>query len=101
MLRDQISPGQARNLANMLVFHGKRAIMFPSRGFMSNNVPKHELDTTDRKILRALQDDAGISNVDLARKVALSPSPCLRRVQRLEELGVIRRRVTLLEPAAV
>jgi Lrp/AsnC family leucine-responsive transcriptional regulator len=62
---------------------------------------KQEFDVTDRKILKILQDDAGISNVELARRVALSPSPCLRRVQQLEELGVIRRRVTLLEPAAM
>jgi len=64
-------------------------------------MPDHELDSTDRKILRILQDNAAISNVELARKVGLSPSPCLRRVQRLDELGIIRRRVTLLEPGAL
>jgi len=64
-------------------------------------MPNHELDSTDRKILRILQDNAAISNVELARKVGLSPSPCLRRVQRLDELGIIRRRVTLLEPGAL
>lgn len=68
---------------------------------MRDDMPKHEPDSTDRKILKILQDDAAISNVDLARRVALSPSPCLRRVQQLEELGIIRRRVTLLEPAAM
>ena len=68
---------------------------------MRDDMPKHELDSTDRKILKILQDDAAISNVDLARKVALSASPCLRRVQQLEERGIIRRRVTLLEPAAM
>lgn len=62
---------------------------------------KREIDSTDRKILRILQENAGISNVNLARRVGLSPSPCLRRVQQLDEAGIIRRRVTLLEPAAV
>jgi len=62
---------------------------------------ERELDASDRKILRILQENAAISNVALARRVGLSPSPCLRRVQQLDELGFIRRRVTLLEPSAV
>ncbi len=62
---------------------------------------KREIDSIDRKILRILQENAAISNVNLARRVGLSPSPCLRRVQQLDEAGIIRRRVTLLEPAAV
>src|SRR5580704_8204553 len=66
-----------------------------------NQVPGRELDAADRKILRILQENATISNVALARRVGLSPSPCLRRVQQLDELGFIRRRVTLLEPSAV
>ncbi len=64
-------------------------------------MPSRALDSVDRKILRILQDDAAVSNVDLARKVGLSASPCLRRVQRLEEEGIIHRRVTLLEPGSV
>lgn len=62
---------------------------------------KKTLDSIDLKILRHLQDDATVPNVALARKVGLSPSPCLRRVQMLEEQGIIRQRVTLLDPAAV
>ncbi len=59
------------------------------------------LDTIDRAILTALQEDARMSNAALARRVGLSPSPCLRRVRELEAAGVIRRFVALLEPAAV
>lgn len=54
------------------------------------------LDETDRRILRVLQRNARISNVDLANEVGLSPSPCLRRVKLLEESGIIERFVTVL-----
>jgi DNA-binding Lrp family transcriptional regulator len=59
------------------------------------------LDQIDLKILRRLQDQARISNVELADDVGLSAAPCLRRVRALEEAGVIRKYVTLLEPGAV
>jgi Lrp/AsnC family transcriptional regulator, leucine-responsive regulatory protein len=59
------------------------------------------LDDIDCRILEVLQDDARISNVDLAARVGLSPSPCLRRVRDLEERGVVRRYVALLDPGAV
>ncbi|MFN2378484.1 MAG: Lrp/AsnC family transcriptional regulator [Candidatus Binatia bacterium] len=59
------------------------------------------LDGIDRRILEVLQDDARISNVDLAARVGLSPSPCLRRVRDLEERGIVRRYVALLDPGAV
>src|SRR5882762_1495535 len=48
-----------------------------------------ELDQIDRRIIRALQDDGRMSNLDLAAQVGLSPTPCNRRVKRLEEAGVI------------
>lgn len=48
------------------------------------------LDQQDRNIIAILQQDARISNVDLAARVNLTPGPCLRRVQRLEACGVIR-----------
>jgi Lrp/AsnC family leucine-responsive transcriptional regulator len=60
-----------------------------------------ELDAIDRKILARLQDDARIPNVELSDAVGLSPAPCLRRVRTLEEKGVIRKHVTLLDPSAV
>jgi|SRR5579862_2300380 len=47
------------------------------------------LDIFDRKILEALQSDGRLSNVELANRIGLSPSPCLRRVKRLEAEGVI------------
>jgi Lrp/AsnC family leucine-responsive transcriptional regulator len=61
-------------------------------------MPEINMDATDWAILRRLQEDARISNVDLARAVHLSPSPCLNRVRVLEESGVIDRYVTLLDP---
>ena len=60
-----------------------------------------EPDTTDWKILALLQSDARTSNVDIARKVGLSPSPCLNRVRALENSGYISRYVTLLDPLRV
>ena len=55
------------------------------------------MDTIDFRILERLQQDARISNVELARAVNLSPSPCLARVRALEEDGTIARYVTLLD----
>jgi DNA-binding Lrp family transcriptional regulator len=60
-----------------------------------------ELDAIDRRILLALQRDGRLQNVDLAREIGLSPSPCLRRVRLLEEAGVIERYVAVLDPAKV
>ena len=59
------------------------------------------LDAIDRRILGALQDDARIANNELAARVGLSPAPCLRRVRALEESGVIRKHVSLVDPGAV
>ena len=59
------------------------------------------LDAIDRRILAVRQDNARMSNAELAREVGLSASPCLRRVRALEESGVIRRYVSLLDQAAV
>jgi DNA-binding Lrp family transcriptional regulator len=60
-------------------------------------MPQAALDRIDQKILHTLQEDARVSNAELARAVGLSPSPCLRRVQRLEKEGVIRRYVALVD----
>jgi DNA-binding Lrp family transcriptional regulator len=60
-----------------------------------------QLDATDRSILNELQAMGRISNQDLAQRVHLSPSACLRRVKALEEAGVIDRYVALLNPRAL
>ncbi len=60
-----------------------------------------ELDRIDRRILNVIQQDARISNADLAREVDLSPSPCWRRLKALQEAGVIRQHVSLLDADAV
>jgi Lrp/AsnC family leucine-responsive transcriptional regulator len=52
-------------------------------------MPKSDLDGIDRRIIAELQADGRLSNVDLADRVGLSPSPCLRRVRRLEREGYI------------
>ena len=59
--------------------------------------PKH-LDTIDRNILNVLQHQGRIANVELARQVGLSPSPCLERVKRLEEQGYITGYYAQLDP---
>ena len=61
-------------------------------------MPDSSLDEIDSRILTALQENARISNVDLAERVGISPSPCWRRVRELEQKGVIARYVTLLDP---
>lgn len=60
-----------------------------------------DLDATDLRILKVLQEDANISNVELARKINLSASPTLARVKNLESSGVISRYVGLVDPAAL
>jgi Lrp/AsnC family leucine-responsive transcriptional regulator len=64
-------------------------------------MPKQTLDDLDRKILQHLQRDGRMSLADLAEKVGLSPSPCLRRVRTLERDGVIARYVAVLDQRAV
>ena len=59
------------------------------------------MDRIDRKILEILQENSQINNIELAERVALSPSPCLRRVKLLEESGIIKKQVALLDEAAL
>ena len=61
-------------------------------------MPSPTMDAIDINILDQLQGNAAMSTVELARKIGLSPSPCLARVRTLLETGVISRQVTLLDP---
>lgn len=64
-------------------------------------MPAITLDKTDIKILQVLQEDGRLTNVELSERVALSPSPCLRRLKQLEDAGIIYKYAALLSPAAV
>ena len=66
-----------------------------------HKTPELSLDAVDRRILTALQEDASLTNVGLAARVGLSPSPCLARVRQLEEAGIIVKRVALLDPLKI
>ena len=59
------------------------------------------LDRIDRKLLRELQADGRATNVELAERVSLSHTPCLRRVRKLEAKGVIKRYTAIVDPEAV
>lgn len=60
-------------------------------------MPQTSLDRTDKLILNALQRDGRLTNQELSEKVALSPSPCLRRVRRLERDGYISKYVAVID----
>ncbi len=62
---------------------------------------KNQLDARDLQILSILQQDAMTPVVEIAERIGLSTTPCWRRIQKLEAEGVIRRRVALLDPAAL
>jgi DNA-binding Lrp family transcriptional regulator len=63
--------------------------------------PPTPLDAADRRILRVIQEDAGLQNQELAERVGLSPSSCHRRVKAMEESGVIRGYVALVDGKAI
>jgi DNA-binding Lrp family transcriptional regulator len=65
---------------------------------MQSTGARPQLDAIDRQILAELQADGRLSNVQLAERVHLSPSACLRRVKQLEDSGVIAQYVALLNP---
>lgn len=68
---------------------------------MRSELAEAKLDSIDRAILRLLQGEGRLSNLELAQRVHLSPSACLRRVKVLEERGVIAQYVALVNPRAV
>jgi Lrp/AsnC family transcriptional regulator len=67
---------------------------------ITDHVSRHimtDLDTTDRAILRLLSKDASLSLNDIADKVGLTATPCWKRIKRMEEMGIIRARVAVLD----
>src|SRR5215470_4493750 len=76
-------------LANYAIQALSNAMFRPWRSLEMQIMPESDLDTIDRRIIAELQADARLSNVALADRVGLSPSPCLRQVKRLEQAGVI------------
>jgi Lrp/AsnC family transcriptional regulator, leucine-responsive regulatory protein len=68
---------------------------------MPPRTPEVQLDAIDRALLRELQHDGRVSNIELAGRVHLSPSACLRRVKQLEASGVIAQYVALVDPKTI
>ncbi len=60
-----------------------------------------ELDRVDREILRLLSADATLSLADIAARVALTPTPCWKRIRRMEQAGVITKRVAVIDPEKI
>ena len=93
-------PGELGHRIPHVVFLYKNAIY----DFMSQNIPKPSpivMDEIDRKLLALLQQDSTLSIAEMADRVGLSPTPCWKRIQKLEAAGVILRRVALVDPARV
>ena len=84
---------------------GAKVASYPTKNsilFRQTNIWRHmKLDLIDLRILSELQADGSLSNVELARRVHLSPSPCLARVKALESAGVIQRYVALVNASAL
>lgn len=80
--------------------------MYATYGFLLCSYDHHmgnevKLDAVDREILFHLRHDGRLTNVELARRVGLTPPPCLRRLKRLEDAGVISGYRAVVNPAAV
>jgi Lrp/AsnC family transcriptional regulator len=60
-----------------------------------------DMDRVDREILRLLSNDASLSLADIAGKVGLTPTPCWKRIRRMEEAGIILGRVAIIDPAKI
>jgi DNA-binding Lrp family transcriptional regulator len=86
------------------IAYQRRALAFRFRGKNSAQMAREKeeklseaLDSVDAKILDLIQHDAALSVAEIADRVGLSSSPCWRRIKRLEDAGVIQRRVTILD----
>src|ERR1700712_2880667 len=98
LIGQSLSRGDWRILANQIALDYDDACLQRQSVQRRQKMAQIELDAIDRKILAILQVNGRLSNQDIADQVSLSPSPCLRRIRRLEEAGVIRGYVALLEP---
>jgi DNA-binding Lrp family transcriptional regulator len=87
----------------MIVYHERQAALpvCMEPGSDESMPIKVDLDETDWKILKELQSNGRITNVELAAKIGISAPPCLRRVRRLEQSGIIRGYMTLLDSKAL
>jgi DNA-binding Lrp family transcriptional regulator len=83
--------------AELRVFPTQNTLSLPAPGLKETPVSKN-LDEIDLKILTEIQADGRITNVELAKRVGISPPPCLRRVRTLEEAGYIQGYRGLLDP---
>jgi Lrp/AsnC family transcriptional regulator len=86
---------RSKNIANLVAALAKTDENIRPEAHMT------EIDETDRRILRILQDDASIAIEQIAKAVSLSTNSAWRRIKRLEQDGVIRRRVALLDPEKI
>ena len=85
----------------LLLTPARRGIIYCMRKQTASNMPAAEIDSVDVRILSELQGNAKLTNVELATRVHLSPSPCLARVKVLEANGVIDRYVALASAKAL
>lgn len=83
---------------NFNIVEINRIIYYNYRNISHN---ENKMDRIDKKILTLLQDNGRLSNQELADEIALSPSPCLRRVKALEDNGIIQKYVALLDPESL
>ena len=99
-----------QNILEKLLFFGRITILSeegPLTGLTSacegviEMKAEHAMDQIDKQILAQLQVNAAQPVADIARKVGLSVTPCWRRIQRMEETGLIRKRVALLDPKKI
>jgi Lrp/AsnC family transcriptional regulator len=60
-----------------------------------------EIDRLDREILRLISADASLSLAEIATQIGLTPTPCWKRIRRMEEAGIIQRRVAVIDPAKI
>lgn len=96
-----VGRNRRQTIANMSRKRQGWAIILPKIKHLGLNMSDLELDRTDLRILAELQRDGRLSNQELADRVSLSPSPCLRRVRRLEEKGFIKKYVALIDAEKV